>query len=168
MRQLTITFTIFILASTVLFAQDFETKGVKIEYYDLTPMASIFTFKAEAQIQKITTGPRTEYFYKINLSLTDTLVASLTLNELVEARAALNILLQKSKKDKMSKADGILNRYNFENGFSIGYVLSDKKVTWFLSQENGTQEGALTAKSISAIAKTFAEATIIIEQLKNE
>jgi|GEM_PF-3583234 len=177
MRQLTITFTIFILASTVLFAQDFETKGLKIEDYNLTPvkytlttLAMEFSGKTQTRIRKVTIGTSVEYFYQIKIGDNNTrpLLASLTGDELIEARAALEILLEKSRADAASKANEIQNYYKFESGFSIGYLIADKRVSWFFSQENAIEEETIFLEDIKAIVKTFGEATIIIEQLKNE
>jgi hypothetical protein len=176
MRQLTITFTIFILASTVLFAQDFETKGVKIEDYNLTSvkynLSHLIGFggKTQTRIRKVTIGTSVEYFYQIKIGDNNTrpLLASLTGDELIEARAALEILLEKSRADAASKANEIQNSYKFESGFSIGYLIADKRVSWFFSQENAIEEETIFLEDIKAIVKTFGEATIIIEQLKNE
>ena len=155
------------------FAQDFNSKNVRIEDYNLTPIPGFNFARADTRIRKGVSNTDTLLFYQIEIinavnSTAEPLIASLTKNEITEAREALTILLEQSKADANSKADHINNQYEFESGFSVGYYISYKKISWVLVQDNEIRREVFVAKDINAIVKSFSEAKIRIEQLEKE
>ena len=165
-----------LLLTSIAYSQGFSNeKNVRLEDYELSPVPSSGMAKAEAHIRKIISSRDTLFLYQIeifnpfNTSFPTSLTASLTKEDIVEAREALTVLLEQSKGDVESKANYINNKYSFESGFSIGYVIDKKgSVTWFFHQENELREEIFWVKSINEIVKTFSEATVIMEQLENE
>ena len=163
---------VLLLMTTTAFAQDFNSKNARIEDYNLTPIPSFNLAKSSTRIRKIVSNQDTLFLYQIEIfsngSTLKPLLASLTKAEITEAREALTILLEQSKADANSKADYIDNQYKFESGFSVGYVVNNKKVSWVLVQDNKVREEVFFVKDINSIVKSFSEAKIRIEQLEKE
>ena len=171
MKKVFVLFGLLAFAVTVS-AQDVPEKYSKIEDYELTPISSLYLAKTSAKIRKISSEDEVILLYQIRVDFGDAisnpLWASLTKDEIKEARQALNNLVEQSNKDINSKANYIFNSYEFESGFSLGYVVQNQRVAWILMQKTLTREASFEVKTINEIVKSFSEAAIIIEQLEKE
>ena len=171
MKKVFVLFGLLVFAFTVS-AQDVPEKYSKIEDYDLTKLSSSLEYIMRPRIRKLITINDTKFSYQIVMIPTakiyDDVIISLTKDEIKEARAALNTLVQKSNIDLTSKAEYLEYDYIFESGFIIVYEIRKGRLVWILSQIDGGIKHVYYTKTINEIVKSFSEATIIIEQLEKE
>ena len=171
MKKVFVLFGLLAFAFTVS-AQDVPEKYSKIEDYELTKLSPSLNYIMRPRIRKLITIDDTKFSYQIVMnSVNDTyndVIISMTKDEIKEARAALNTLVQKSNIDLTSKAEYLQNDYIFESGFIIGYEITKGRLLWTLSQIDGGIKHTYYTKTINEIVKSFSEATIIIEQLEKE
>ena len=169
MKKVFVLFGLLAFAVTVS-AQDVPEKYSKIEDYELTKLSPSLNYIMRPRIRKLITIDDTKFSYQIVMNHTgkiyDDVIISMTKDEIKEARAALNTLVQKSNIDLTSKAEYLQNDYIFESGFIIGYEITKGRLLWTFSQIDGVGKHVYYTKTINEIVKSFSEATIIIEQLE--
>lgn len=183
MKKKIIYAALLILTVTVSCAQENKKEPEKTKFDNLTSKTgSIISFidvklpnlkteysTAQTRIRKIVSGTTTAFFYQIvKEGKYGTITASIEYTDLSEMIKALNILISQADLHLSSKPDYMENMFVTEDGFKIGYFISNNKVSWFIQLEKLGQDNTLFLNDPNLISGIFLEAKNTIEGLKNK
>ena len=169
-----------ILLTTFVYGQDakeantkmdaFASKtGVIIKYVDYAlPNLSLTYGAAETKVRKLISGGDMAYFYQISYKgKYDTKTASIAYEDLLEVIKAFQTLNTESASDKSSNPDYLENKFVTDDGFQLGYYVSNGKLKWYLVLEKYGSGNTIFINDVSIIESAFNEAKTKIESLKN-
>ena len=71
-----------------------------------------------------------------------------------------------TEKDKLLNPDYLENKFTTEDGFQIGYYVSDGKVNWYLNLEKYGSDDTIFIKDVQVLEVSLLEAKSKIEELK--
>jgi hypothetical protein len=169
-----------LLFTIVVFGQDakeantkmdaFASKtGVIIKFVDYSlPNLNLTYGAAETKVRKLMSGGDIGYFYQISYEgKYDTKTASIAYEDLVEVIKAIQTLKTESASDKSSNPDYLENKFVTDDGFQLGYYVSNGKLKWYLVLEKYGSGNTVFINDVSTIESAFNEAKSKIESLKN-
>ena len=179
MKKSTQIVLLFILISTISFAQDVKETTTKMDQfssktgiilkfidYDLTYLI-LTSGTAKCKIRKILSSSETGYFLQIsNVRANDTKTASIAYEDLIEVIKALKTLKLESSTDLALNPDYLENKFITEDGFQIGYYVSKGKLSWYLTLEKYGSGNIVFLKDVESIEDLLNSAKSKIEELK--
>jgi len=178
MKNLFLLFGVIILTSAI-FAQDvkeastkidaFASKtGVIIKFVDYSlPNLNLTYGAAETKVRKLVSGGDVGYFYVISYKgKYDTKTAAIAYEDLIEVLKAIQTLKLNSEKDKASNPDYLENKFVTDDGFQLGYYVSEGKLKWYLVLEKYGSDNTVFINEVSTIEDAFGGAKTKIEELK--
>lgn len=148
MKKRTFLILLLSLISTLFFAQTVKETPLKIDQfssktglimkfidYDLEYLL-LTSGTAKCRIRKIIIANEVEYFLQISkVGVNETKTASIAYKDLIEVIKALKILRLESLPDLALKPDHLENKFITEDGFQIGYYISENEINWYLTLE---------------------------------
>mgnify|MGYP006087921007 FL=1 len=183
MKKLSLILLVIVLSTISAFAQDakdvnkeatkmdaFASKtGVITKYIDYNlPNIKLTYGIAETKIRQLYSGQEIGYFYQISKEgKYDTKTASIAYEDLIEVLKAIQSLKEESEADKILNPDYLENKFVTDDGFKIGYYVSNGKVAWFLTLEKYGSGNTIFLNSVTDIETAFNDAKTKIETLKN-
>jgi len=139
---------------------------VKFEDFNL-PNIPLSYGAAEARIRKLTSGGETKYFYQIsNEGKYGTKTASIAYEDLIEVQKALTSLIAESATDASTSSDYIENKFVTDDGFKVGYYVSDGKLTWYMQLEKFGSNNTIFIKEASSVKSALDQAKAKMDELK--
>ncbi len=144
--------------------------GVIIKFVDyyLPNLNLTYGGVAETKVRKLMSGGDIGYFYQISYEgKYDTKTASIAYEDLVEVIKAIQTLKTESESDKSSNPDYLENKFVTDDGFQVGYYVSNGKLQWYLVLEKYGSGNTVFINDVSTIESAFNEAKTKIESLKN-
>ena len=140
-------FIVFVLSSFLAFSQHDDEKlsnyekaishtgkVIKSISYSLPDLAVKFVYPATASIkQLIIAGDTSVYFLLRHKGKYSTTTSALSFKELKDFLNSLDYLISESVKDAKNDSVYIENKYKTDDGFVVGYFISDGAVNWFVS-----------------------------------
>lgn len=173
----------FALISVSSFAQDVkkeaqkkETKmdlfssktGTIIKFIDtkLSPMKTSYS-NLETRVRKIVGNAEPHYFYQIEKQAQySNPTASIEYSDLLEIIKAFNVLKTETEKDVLSNPDYLENKFTTEDGFQLGYYVSNGKLVWYIRLEKYGSDNTVFIKDVQTLEASLLEAKNKIEELK--
>lgn len=142
--------------------------GVIIKFVDYSlPNLKLRYGTAEAKIRKLISGNEIQLFYQISKKGEyDTKTASIAYEDLVEMIKALKTLENDAITDKTNTSDYLENKFVTDDGFNLGYYVSNNKIVWYLVLEKYGSGNTIFMKDVSDIKSAFDIAKQKIEELK--
>lgn len=143
--------------------------GVITKFTDtnLSNLKASYAF-AKTRIRKLNSGDIKRFFYQIEKSKKyGNTTASIEYTDLLEVIKALNILKSEVNNDITENPDYLENKFITEDGFQVGYYVSNGKVSWYLKLEKYDSDSTLFIKDLASIELSFKEAKNKIEELNN-
>mgnify|MGYP006145156561 CR=1 FL=1 len=184
MKHLLLISLFITLSATSVFSQDakdvkkeatkmdaFASKtGVIIKYIDYNlPNLKLTYGVAETKIRQLYSGQEIGYFYQISKEgKYDTKTASIAYEDLLEVIKAITSLKNQAASDKALNPDYLENKFVTDDGFKLGYYLSNGKLAWYLVLEKYGSGNTIFIKDVSEIELAFNSAKQKIEKLKNK
>lgn len=178
MKNLFLLLGLFLLPYA-LFAQDvketntkmdaFASKtGVIIKFVDYTlPNLNLTYGAAETKIRKLISGGEVGYFYQISYQgKYDTKTASVAYEDLIEVLKAFQTLKADSENDVSLNPDYLENKFVTDDGFKLGYYVSEGKLKWYLVLEKYGSDNTIFINDVSTIETAFNAAKMKMEELK--
>jgi hypothetical protein len=143
--------------------------GVIIKFVDYSlPNLNLTNGAAETKVRKLMSGGDIGYFYQISYEgRYDTKTASIAYEDLVEVIKAIQTLKTEFASDKSSNPDYLENKFVTDDGFQLGYYVSNGKHNWYLVLEKYGSGNTVFINDVSTIESAFNEAKTKIESLKN-
>ena len=112
-------------------------KGVTIKFIDYKlPVVESRFFPLKLTVKVFEAGDERQLFYEVYVNaadIKDAHVAWIAEEDLSDMINALQGLKQSAIKDVQSNPDYLENRFVTEDGFSVGYYVSQGQPSWFLS-----------------------------------
>ena len=174
---------VFTLISLTTFAQDakkevqkIETKmdlfssktGTIIKFIDtkLSPMKTSYS-NLETRIRKVVGNEESHYFYQIEKQAQySNPTALIEYSDLLEIIKAFNVLKAEIDKDMKSNPDYLENKFTTEDGFQLGYYVSNGKLVWYIRLEKYGSDNTVFIKDVQTLETSLLEAKNKIEELK--
>lgn len=128
----------------------------------------LFGGATECRIRVVMSAPNNEYFYRIEKPETSSSVshtAMIEYSDLVNVNKALVKLSSEVQADCAENPDYEENKFISDDGFKIGYYISDGKANWFMNLER-YGNGTIFIKNTENVITNFANAQKKIEELK--
>lgn len=95
-------------------------------------------------------------------------VASIEENDLIELIKAIEALETSSVLDANTKSDYLESKYVTEDGFKVGYYVSEGKINWFIVFDDYGSEIDFFGDSIFSVKEGLATASKAIFQVKEQ
>ncbi|MBT6339604.1 MAG: hypothetical protein HOJ48_09960 [Desulfobacula sp.] len=112
-------------------------KGVTIRFIDYKlPVVESRFAPLKLTVKVFEAGDESQLFYEVYVNaadIKDTNVAWIAEEDLSDMINALQSLKQTAIKDAQSNPDFLENRFVTEDGFSVGYYVSEGQPSWFIS-----------------------------------
>jgi hypothetical protein len=142
--------------------------GVIIKYIDYSLLDIKLTYGvAEAKIRKLYSGQEVQYFYQISKEgKYDTKTASIAYEDLIEVLKAIQTLKLESEEDQNLNPDYLENKFVTDDGFKLGYYVSNNKLTWYLVLEKYGSGNTVFLNNVTDVESAFNTAKQKIEELK--
>jgi len=122
---------------------------------------------AETRIRKLTIIGETHYFYQITKSGEyGDKTASIEYSDLLEIIKALTTLKSEVEKDLIDNPNYLENKFVTEDGFQLGYYISDGKSKWYMKLEKYGTDNTIFINDVITIENALVEAKNIIEEIK--
>lgn len=180
MSKIALCFVVFFFCSFSIHAQkaviqntEFEQftsrTGITVKFIDYNlPDINTKFVKAEARIRETIVGNDAKYFYQIiNGGKNNTRTASIAQDDLLEIIKALQKLKEESFNDITLKPDYLENKFVTDDGFGLGYYVSEEKLAWFVTlQKIETENNSLFFNDVGELERALKEAMDKIELLK--
>lgn len=143
-------------------------KGVIIKYIDYSlPNLPLTYGSAETKIRKLVSGNEVKLFYQISKKgKYGTKTASIAYEDLQEILKALKTLEADAINDKTINPDYLENKFITDDGLSLGYYVSNKKIGWYLVLEKHGSDNTIFVKDPSLLKTAFDTAKQKIEELR--
>jgi hypothetical protein len=143
-------------------------KGVIIKYIDYSlPNLQLIYGVAETKIRKLISGNEVQLFYQISKKgKYDTKTASIAYEDLQEIIKALKTLEGDAISDKITNPDYLENKFITDDGLSLGYYVSAKKIGWYLVLDKYGSDNTIFIKDPSLLKTALNTAKQKIEELK--
>jgi hypothetical protein len=143
-------------------------KGVIIKYIDFSlPDLPLTYGVAETKIRKLISGNEVQLFYQISKkSKYGTKTASIAYEDLQEILKSLKTLEADAINDKAINPDYLENKFITDDGLSLGYYVSDKKIGWYLVLEKYGSDNTIFIKDPLILKTAFNTAKKKIKELK--
>lgn len=128
----------------------------------------IFSGSVQASVRTVMGDGENHYFYRIEEGETNRSIAHIAMieySDLVEINKALNKLVSEVEADCAANPDYLENRFITEDGFQIGYYVSNSKANWYLKLER-YKSSTVFVKNVEALITNFPAAQQKIEELK--
>jgi len=178
MKQKNILIFLIVMATSI-FAEDIKVQttkmdifasrtGVLIKFIDYSlPDLQVAYSLAETKVRKLISGENIGYFYQISYKgKYDTKTASIVYEDLLEVIKALQKLKTDSVIDLANKPDYLENKFITEDGFQLGYYVSEGKLAWYLVLEKYGSGNTVFINDVAIIEKAFTDAKAKIESIK--
>lgn len=124
---------------------------IKFEDYKL-PDIKLSYGVAETKIRKLTSGGEVKKFYQISYEgKYGTKTASIAYEDLVEVQKAMVSLKDQAKLDINTSSDYVENKFVTDDGFKIGYYVSDLKLNWYMVLEKYGSNNTIFMRSSDSI-----------------
>lgn len=138
--------------------EDYNLDNIKIKYG-----------AAEAKIRKVISGGDTGLFYQISYETKyGTKTASIAYEDLLETQKALESLKAQASADSGTESDYVENKFVTDDGFQIGYFISDGKLNWYMMLEKYGSGNTVFINKVSEIEEAFSDAMAKIKELKQQ
>ena len=111
--------------------------GSIIKYidYSLANIKGVYSV-SETKVRKIISGESVGYFFQISKEgKYDTKNASIEYYDLLEVIKAIGKLKQESVEDIIYEGNYLENKFVTDDGFQIGYYISNEKINWYIKLE---------------------------------
>ena len=137
-------------------------KGVTIRFidYKLPAVESRFA-PLKLTVKVFEAGDERQLFYEVYVNaadINDTNVAWIAEEDLSDMIHALQSLKQSAIKDAQSKPDYLENRFVTEDGFSVGYHISEGQLSWWLSFDEIGSGSSVFFDDVATIENLFKQA----------
>lgn len=148
---------------------DFVSKTgvlIKFEDYNLPNLKSKYGI-ANVKIRKIYSGNEEKFFLQIsNKGKYGANNASVAHEDIREIQKAITTLKNQSTEDMISKSDYLENKFVTDDGFEVGYLVNNGKITWYLTLEKNSSGSTLFFKDLTSTIEMFNSSITKIEKLK--
>lgn len=139
---------------------------VKFVDYKLSSVKSKYS-TPEVRVRKYMANNETGYFYQIvKKGSYSSKTASVEYADLLEALKALELLKTEESADLKLGGDYLENSFITEDGFEIGYYVSEGKSTWYIILDKYGSDNSLYFDSVASIENSLLEGKSRIEELK--
>ena len=142
--------------------------GSIIKYidYSVTDIKGSYS-TGEAKVRQIIVGESIGYFFQISKTgKYSTKTASIEYSDLLEVIRAINTLKEDSSSDIISVGDYLENKFVTDDGFQIGYYISNQKAVWYITLEKYGSDNNIFIKEIKDVEISLIEAKNKIDSLK--
>ena len=141
--------------------------GVIIKFTDYSlPNLNLTYGAAETKVRKMESADETMYFYQISHEgKYGTKTGSIAFEDLADLINALQSLKEQSHNDLTNSGDYLENKFITDDGFKVGYYISDGKLKWFIVLEKYGSGNTIFIKNVSTIEDSFNGAKQKIEEL---
>jgi len=142
--------------------------GSIIKYidYSLTNIKGVYDV-SETKVRKIIAGESVGYFFQISKEgKYDTKNASIEYSDLLEVIKAIGKLKQESVQDIMSDGNYLENKFVTDDGFQIGYYISNEKLNWYIKLEKYGSGNTIFLRDLSEIEMILIDAKNKVDTLK--
>ena len=119
---------------------------------------------------RLVMGENDVFFYRIEKPETSSSlgkIAMIEYSDLVEINKALETLSSAVDSDISANPDYLENKFRTEDGFEIGYYISNGKANWFIKLERYSSS-TVFPKNQEEVIKAFSEAQKKIEDLQSK
>jgi hypothetical protein len=153
--------------------EEFSSKTGKISKFidiNLPGLSQNFMGVLETGVRTIIGGDRNAYFYRIEKPETSSSISRIAMieySDLVEINKALSKLISEVDADCAANPDYLENRFITEDGFQIGYYVSNGKASWYLKLERYSNS-TVFIKNSEELSTKFLNAQKKIEELKTK
>lgn len=158
-------------------AKDIETKMdvftsktgtiVKFIDYQLSDLSLFLGETAQTRIRKMMSGGETSYFYQISKAgKYSTNTASIEYSDLLEVIKAFQTLNESVETDKSNLPDYLENMFITEDGFQVGYYVSNGKAKWYMKLDKYGSDNIILINDPASIEAALTGAKSKIESLK--
>lgn len=128
---------------------------VKFEDYNLGNIKLSYG-AAEAKVRKIISGGEIKFFYQIsNEGKYGSKTASIAYEDLSEMQKALSSLKSQADSDMNTTSDYVENKFVTDDGFQVGYYVSEGKLNWYMMLEKYGNGNTIFIKNVSTIEEAF-------------
>ena len=142
--------------------------GSIIKYidYSVTDIKGSYS-TGEAKVRQIIVDESIGYFFQISKTgKYSTKTASIEYSDLLEVIRAINTLKEDSSSDIISVGDYLENKFVTDDGFQIGYYISNQKAVWYITLEKYGSDNNIFIKEIKDVEISLIEAKNKIDSLK--
>lgn len=141
--------------------------GNLLKYIDTNlPNLKTSFASCRTRVRKINSGTTTGYFYQIvKEGKYGDNTASIEYSDLIELLKALKALKTDVESDIALNPDYMENKFITEDGFQVGYYVSNEKASWYIKLEKYSSDATLFINDGNVIETAFTEAKNKIEEL---
>ncbi len=146
-------------------------KGVILKFtdYKLSILKDKYNSPTETKIRKIETEATLSYFYQIILKgKYGSSTASIEYTDILELLKALDFLKSSEQKDLINNPEYLENKFITDDGFELGYYVSNGKSVWYLVLEKYGTDKTIYIENPEIISIALNEAKNKILELKNK
>jgi hypothetical protein len=145
-------------------------KGVTIKFIDYKlPVVESRFFPLKLTVKVFEAGDERQLFYEVYVNaadIKDTNVAWIAEEDLSDMINALQSLKQSAIKDAQLNPDYLENRFVTEDGFSVGYYVSEGQPSWFLSFDKIGRGSDIFFNDVATIEDLFKQAKDKMDSLR--
>jgi hypothetical protein len=146
-------------------------KGVILKFtdYKLSNIKDKYNSPTETKIRKIEAEATCSYFYQIILKgKYGSSTASIEYTDVMELLKALDFLKNSEQKDIINNPEYLENKFITDDGFELGYYVSNGKSVWYLVLEKYGTDKTIYIENPEIISIALNEAKNKILELKNK
>ena len=179
MKKLSFSVLALIVLAINIYSQDVKKQDTKFDQFTSKTGTTIkfIDFKlpdldrthgaVESRVRKIIIGNEAKYFYQISKEgKYDTKQASIIYEDLLEVIKAFQKLQKDAPNDLALHPDYLENKFVTDDGFQLGYYVSDNKLVWYAVLEKYGSDNTVFLKDAETIANSLNSAKNKIESLK--
>ncbi|MFC1616780.1 hypothetical protein ACFL2K_01010 [Candidatus Margulisiibacteriota bacterium] len=180
MKKIFFTFIFILFLSIVISAKDIKESKTKMDVFSSRTgvITKFIDYKmsrletkssygfAETRIRKFISGGQIAYFYQIESEgKYGSKKASIAYEDLLEIIKAIKKINKDIDKDIKSNPDYLENKFVTDDGFQVGYYVSEGKSSWYLVLEKYGTDNTVFMKDFASISTAFNQAKQKIEKL---
>lgn len=137
---------------------------IKQTEYNLPNISAILN-TVRSKVITVESGGEKKYFFMIFIEMGeyDDLTTMIAEEDITELIKALKSLKQSVTADVKSSPDYLVNKFVTEEGFQVGYRVSEEKITWFIVLENSNR---IFLRNVDIIENALTTALEKIDTLK--
>lgn len=129
---------------------------IKFEDYNCSGLNQTFGIFAETRIRKVYSDSDVKLFYQVsNQTKYGSNVASVAYEDFIELNKALISLKTQLTSDLKSPANYLENKYTTDDGFQLGYWVSNGRATWYMKLEKYGSGSLISLKNVDTIEDSF-------------